>query len=405
MNILDIAISTEQNWANVQSILGRPGHAERVVWLETPSAAAGRWATCSNALLLASGCEDSLTLSMGPDEEVDPAALQTWVTAHAETFADRELHLHLNGGTKLHQAVLSDVLGNRATLHYTQNGVHHHRPQGGTWSSGPSAMTPSFTELLYCYGFEIQPGRIQFLDLNAFRDSFLARQKGFTPTATEEQLQARWYAFQKTASWAQRTSGAGGEASRLAAWLQSASAQAAFLAYRRGLRPDRPDVLLTRDWQNFEREMGWALGQVAAEGDPEAEAFTPRGVAFEAEVGQVLAQAAAHFPVVQAGSNLHIHPIGQVLRRAEVDHAWMLPGGRVWVFECKVGVAARKDMEARLRALRECFGSSVRVFLVVPQQGAHQDMGEVLRLPIIAMDHAEGVTGQLRCLAPKDYRA
>lgn len=403
MNILDIAISTEQNWANVQSILGRPGHAERVVWLETPSAAAGKWAACSKALLLGNGCEDSLTLSMGPDEEVDPAALQAWLAAQSETFAGQELHLHLNGGTKLHQAVLSDALGSQATLHYTQNGVHHHRSQGGTWSSGPSAMTPSFADLLYCYGFEIQPGRIQFLDLNAFRDAFFVRQRGITPAATEEQLQARWYAFQKTATWAQRTSGAGGEAPRLAAWLQSASARAAFLAYRRALRPDRPDPLLMNDWQNFEREMDWVMGQVAGEVDPQAEAFTPRGVAFEAEVGEALASARRHFPVVQASNNLHIHPIGQVLRRAEVDHAWMLPGGRVWVFECKAGQATRKDMEARLRALRECFGSSVRVFLVVPVQGDHQEMGEVLRMPVLSADHPEGLLGQLRRLEPKAW--
>lgn len=403
MRTLDLAFSTEQNWANVQSILGRPGHAERVVWLETPRAAAGRWASYANALLLANGCQETWTLALSPEAEEDPASLQAWlVSQDGPATEEADLHLHLNGGTKLHQAVLAEVFGSRATLHYTQEGRHHSRRPGGSWETVDSALRPTFESLLYCYGYEPQPARVQVLDFAALEAPFLQRQRQQTPQASEAQLQSRWFAFRKTGLWAQRASGAGGRIHDLAAWMESQDAQQAHLAYRRELRPDFPEYRHRQDWERFHREMRWALAQTSNPRADSGASTVTRGRAFEDEVGHALAEVRPHFPVVAETHNLHIHPLGMPLRRAEVDHAWLLPGGRVWVFECKSGVAERKDMEARIRALRACFGSSAQIFLVVPARGKHQQLGEALHLPVLAMD--EPLADQLQALNPRDWR-
>lgn len=407
MPTLDIAISTENNWANVQSILGRPGHAEHVLWVDTPKAAEARWAFHADSLLLANGINDTRTVALTRVEEEDPAAFQKWAMRLAQEEQGKELHLHLNGGLKLHQVVLSEVLGAQASLHYTNQGHHHVRRPGGVWETHPSAMSPRIEALLYCYGYEVQPAKVQTLDIEALAPSYLQKQQAQSPHATEVTLRGRWYAFRKTFLWAQRASGAEGDPLRLGSWLASSEAIEAFMNMRRELRTDLPEAKLRSDWGRFLEQGTWALQNTQAAAGSEPSPFTPAGARFEEQVGKALLIARSWFPVEDFGQNLHIHPIGHPIRRAEVDHAWALTGGRVWIFECKAGVAIRKDLEARIRVLKGCFGSQAEFFLVGPSrdeilQGL-KDHGEALRIPVLSLgDDPDDFVGQLRALRPGD---
>ena len=365
---LDIAVSTAQNWANVQSILGRPGPIGAVLWIESPLAREKEWSRWSSELLVESGCQGIFALEDEGAAESDPAAFQRQVSEALTPFRSRDIHLHLNGGTKLMQVALVDLLGQEVALHYCAHGLHHTRPQGGNWLSQESQLALTFEALLFAYGFEHRDKEdAQYPDLvwmfEQYRKLHFAENvRRIGAVKANTWITDNWKTFRRHYRWAHRVSGAESFTNVLE-WAEQPGALVAFQEKNQDNKAN-PTAARAR-WEAFLADMKRLRVP--------SETRSP-GDAFEARVSMALNALAPEFKVQHSASNLQIFSKGGTAPRAEIDHGWLLPGGVIWVFESKVGLLDRKDLEARKSAYSQCLGSAVeKLFLVFPEDSPRAD--------------------------------
>ena len=401
MNILDIAISTEQNWANVQSILGRPGPVGAVLWIESPLARERAWSRWSSELLCSSGCQEILSLDDEGAAESDPAAFQRQVREALAPYRQKELHLHLNGGTKLMQVALVDLLGQDASLHYSSRGLHHSRPRSGAWVTQVSQLVLTFEALLFAYGYEHRKKEsplypdLGWMGRQHKRRHIPGMANRLGPVQGRKRVAELWRIFTRHYRWAMKTSRAEGF-SALRTWAEQPEALVTFREKSLANREDPAQAQTV--WDDFLTDLQHFR--------PPADPRDP-GEAFEARAALVLNELAPEFGVQDAASNLQIFARDGSSARAEIDHAWLLPGGVIWIFESKTGCLDRKDLEARKSAYSQCLGRAVeRVLLLFPQESAHaetlREHGVALGLKALGLPrhHVAAVAFMRQQLAP-----
>ena len=378
---LDILVSSGQPWANAASVLGRPGDAGDVLWIETPLARRKRWSAGASVLLAAQGFTILDPIVLEERDTQDLTQLQVRVRQALSPQDGRTWHLHLNGGTKLLSSVIQEVVGNRADLHYSEPGHHHVRAFGG-WESYEPGLGVRLADLLLCYGMETDragwatdrrrpsPAGSSLADRKA---AFIEWQRGVAQDkglpVDEQALLARWtahdHAFRDAQSRNPET-----PLQKLPAWIASPEGRDWFASYRLRLRPNLVPAQLAAQhrhfWTNVRWEVTYAESHLPAAagipGAPEGSA----GAAYEALVESRLLPLEERFAVMDRAANLRVFVPGGDALLVEMDHVWLLKSGRVLVFESKSGQWTVKDMRARIQTYKECFGSETRAILVMP---------------------------------------
>ena len=386
---LDILLSSGQPWANAASVLGRPGDAGGVLWIETPLAQKKGWSRGASALLASQGFTILDPLLLTDAEAQDLGLLQTRIRDVLMGQEGRAWHLHLNGGTKLLSSAIQEVVGNRADLHYSEPGCHHLRSFGG-WKSFEPGFRVRLEDLLLCYGMESdragwvtdrvlpEPAGASEPDR---RQGFLAWQQqlaaeGHYPLELNA-LSGRWTAYDRAL---QDVRAEHPEASfaELAKWVFSPQGQDWFDAYRLRLRPALVPVQLAAQYRHFCESIRWEVGRTAGQGPqvkklPGAPAGSA-GSAYEIRVEDLLMPLKERFTVLDHGANIRVFTPGADTLLVEMDHIWLLGTGRVLVLESKSGRWTVKDMRARIQAYKECFGTETRPILVMPPLDSEDPM-------------------------------
>ncbi len=178
---LDILIASEQSWANAASVLGRPGDAGDVLWIESPLARLRGWSRGASVLLQSEGFRILPSLEVTEAEERDFPAFQATLRAFLAKHDARPWHLHLNGGTKLLSTVVQEVVGNRADLHYSEPGRHHLR-SFFEWRAFEPKLKVRLADLLTCYGMETDRAGLptdRIVGTIALEAGFSDRQRAF----------------------------------------------------------------------------------------------------------------------------------------------------------------------------------------------------------------------------------
>lgn len=378
---LDILVSSGQPWANAASVLGRPGDAGDVLWIETPLARKKRWSAGASVLLAAQGFTILDPIVLEERETQDLTRLQARVRQALSPQDGRTWHLHLNGGTKLLSSVIQEVVGNRADLHYSEPGHHHVRAFGG-WKFYEPGLGVRLADLLLCYGMETDragwatdrrrssPAGPNPSDRRA---AFIEWQRGIAQDKgipiDEKTIQARWTAHDHTLQDAQNQKPET-PLQELPTWIASSEGRDWFASYRLRLRPNLVPAQLAAEHRHFCTNVRWEV--TYAENHLPTVANVPgalegsAGAAYEAHVESLLQPLEERFAVMDRAANLRVFVPGGDVLLVEMDHVWLLKSGRVLVFESKSGQWTVKDMRARIQTYKECFGSETRAILVMP---------------------------------------
>jgi hypothetical protein len=378
---LDILVSSGQPWANAASVLGRPGDAGDVLWIETPLAQKRAWSRGASALLASQGFTILDPLLLESAEAQDLALLQRRIRRALAPQDGRPWHLHLNGGTKLLSTAIQEVLGNRADLHYSEPGRHHLRSFGG-WRFFEPGLRVRLEDLLLCYGLEtdragwatdrVRPEPAGPSDADrqqAFSQwqQRLAEEKGHP--LEEGAVRSRWTAHDRTLREV-RVERPDATLEELAAWLASSQGRSWFEAYRLRLRPNLvPPQLAAQhhhSCENIRWEAAWSNRQTPQVPKLPGPQKGSTGAAYETRVEALLSPLLERFAVMDHAANIRVLAPGSEALLVEMDHIWLLGTGRVLVLESKSGRWTVKDMRARMQTYKECFGSETRTLLVMP---------------------------------------
>jgi len=182
-------------------------------------------------------------------------------------------------------------------------------------------------------------------------------------------LNARWVAYDRSMKEALRQHPVE-TLTGLADWICSREGQAWFTEYRRRLRPNRADRQIEADLRHFVENLNWEAqwrqGQIPAEVRPAGPHPDAEGDRYERRVIQALGEVRERFGVLDQLNNLRVFRSGSDALFTEMDHVWLLPSGRVVVFEAKAGSWQVKDLRSRMQTYRACFGSATQAILVRP---------------------------------------
>lgn len=378
---LDILISSGQPWANAASVLGRPGDAGDILWIETPLARKKGWTRGASDLLRAQGFTVLPPLEITEDEERDLGMVQRRVRETLATHDGRVWHLHLNGGTKLLSSTIQEVVGNRADLHYSEPGRHHLRSFGG-WSSFEPGLRVRLEDLLLCYGQETDRAgwatdrprpESQGPSYTSRRNAFFEHQRELASrqgnVLEESALHSRWSAYDRTLA---ETLLQQPESSplELVQWLGTSEGLAWFSAYRLRLRPHLLPIQVNAQLRHFCETLRWEAGWQNAQAPHPTRSSGPTegsvGALYETRVERALNPLRSQFGVIDQGSNIRVMTPNAEALLVEMDHVWLLSTGRVVVFEAKSGMWNVKDMRSRMQNYRDCFGSETKAILVQP---------------------------------------
>ena len=378
---LDILLSSGQPWANAASVLGRPGDAGDVLWIETPLAQRKGWSRGASALLASQGFTMLDPLLLTEDEARDLGLLQARIRGILTGQDGRAWHLHLNGGTKLLSTAIQEVVGNRADLHYSEPGRHHLRSFGG-WNSFEPGFRVRLEDLLLCYGMETDRAgwATDRLRPDPAGPSEADRRQGFVEREqrrAEEMgylldpktILGRWTAYDRTlqSAYAERPEVTSEE---LVKWMKSAQGNDWFDTYRLRLRPSLVAAQLASEYRRFcetlKWETGWAAGRAPQPKRLPGAVEGSLGSEYEIRVEAALAPLCERFKVIDHAANIRVFTPGAEMMLVEMDHVWLLGTGRVVVLESKSGNWTVKDMRSRMQVYRECFGTETRSILVKP---------------------------------------
>lgn len=381
---LDIAIATKQNWANLVSILDRDGEIGEVLWVETPTARKAKWSQGCSEILRREHRAVLAPVELTKEAEGDPSAFAACLDGRIDR--SRELRLHLNGGTKLMQAVLSEMAGAGSIWHYV-DGQRFHTRQSGRWSHRPLHLRPSLSDILLSYGFEKrEPGqqRLQLAgDLKVGGDlhrAFMDKQARDFPDLAQGQRAGRWMGFSKNLEWLivfLEQEGHANIPDRLREILKDqALLDGLFKAFhaKEVQRIGENENQIRSLWFSFKKNLEW-VSEVRNTWINAQTGPSPAAIEFETRVADTLNQIRGKWGVDETLRNLHIFPKGSDFSVAELDAVWALPGGQVAVFECKLGTQDDKagfriTLRSRAKAYEEALGLHARPFLVLPARPA-----------------------------------
>lgn len=381
---LDIAIATKQNWANLVSILDRDGEIGDVLWVETPTARKAKWSQGCSEILRREHRVVLTPVEVSREAEGDPSILAACLDGQIDR--GRELRLHLNGGTKLMQAVLSELAGPASIWHYV-DGQRFHTRQGGQWSHRPLRLRPNLSDILLSYGFEKRdPGqqRLQLAgDLKVggeLHRAFMDKQARDYPDLAQGQRAGRWMGFSKNLEWLIVFLEQEGHASipdRLREILKSpALLDDLFRAFhdKEVKRIGEQESQIRSLWFSFKKNLEW-VSEVKNTWLHAPTGPSPAAIEFETQVADTLDRIRERWGVAETLRNLHLFPKGSDFSVAELDAVWVLPGGQVAIFECKLGTQDDKagfriTLRSRAKAYEEALGIHARPFLVLPARPA-----------------------------------
>lgn len=369
MPTLDVAISTANNWPNVQSILNREGGPGQVFWIETAEARSRRWCRGAKALLQERGYE--LQVCSFPQEADHDAAIfaQTLIQAlPAENFTP---HLHLNGGTKWMQVMLSQALPS-ARIHYIEGERRTFMTEEG-WGTDVHHVQPDLADILLCYGYArcpalFQTGISECLDAPDWSEPFRLWQTTQFKTK-QEKLQGFESNFRRDLKklLERGTLGLSRDGNALLDWLSSSEARDIFFRSHAF-----PGERLAKSWHSLLLQADWWVGYHTGQWKRPGEG-PGWGHRFEKQAGEALAPYAPIWDAQALHANWRLVDMEQPDRdHAEIDHLWLLKSGRTVVFECKAwgekredDFSTRKDLAARLQNYRSCLGSLSSMVLCI----------------------------------------
>lgn len=369
MTILDIALSSANNWPDVQSILDRTGEPGSILWIETAEARRKRWGKGAVALLGMNGRE-VLTLQLSDQADHEPSRFAEEIQAQRlQMDLDQEVHLHLNGGTKWMQVILTQAFP-EGSIHYIEGERHHLKTEGG-WSTEGIGIQPDLEAILMCYGFERKP-----LGLPKSLGEFLPTD-GWGPAFVEWQI-SHLHMTEKVAK--QKLEWFSGDLTEVLDWsgmttsfdalafsdLATSKDGLALMAWRKRMSEERVQEI----WCDFQLHLDWWIGHSCGrwtgnQSPPSA------GHLFEKQVSSALAPYAQEWGVHATHQNWTIVSADlPQMDHAELDILWLLKSGRTVVFECKAWnqrregeVSTRKDLAGRLENYRRSLGSLSQMVL------------------------------------------
>lgn len=361
--MVDIALSSEQNWANVQSILDRNEGPGRVFWLETYEAQSRRWTRGAKSLLESRGYQVEV-FPFNELADVDPSTFHRQLSEVIATHlgADTVVHLHTNGGKKWMQSILSDVF-RQAFVHYIELGDHLSRDIHG-WHRQPTRTQPELTDILACYGYERKWPSWTIIGqalARSWHDPFRAfLQDRGVPRALRSPALA---IFERQLPWFIQAAGL--LECRTETRIPSAYPgleQAFCLAFP----GDSKLGLGGNAWSDFRTCWNWWWAETKLRRTPPQDSA---GAPFEVITSELIRRYSDAWGVHRSYSNVDTeHPERPGQSFAEMDVLWLLRTGQAIVFECKAlpseTKGLRKDLSGRIRNYRACLGSYVRCVLV-----------------------------------------
>mgnify|MGYP001138438446 CR=1 FL=1 len=368
----DIAISTRQNWTNAQTILDSKENPGRVLLVETGEARQKNWSQGLTQLLGMNGFEvDQIVLDRAADQ--DPALFQEQILQVVQEAADStNLHLHLNGGTKWMQVMLSQAFPS-AHSHYV-DGRHHLQGGAEGWTVQPLGLRPDLNAILLCYGFQrvertCSRSIDEALEDTAWEGAFSAwQQKAFRPNPG--QIGQRIQQFRRNLGWLiTRANLVGSQDGDLL--LACGMEEETLHAYEQHCQWAK--LGQARDWWFHSLvQTEWFIGHLLGE-HRRPDDGPGWGHHFEHDAAHALAPFQKDWGVHQALRNLRVtSPVLHGGLHTELDILWLLESGRCLVFECKAwggdqsgALSTRKDLAGRIQNYRACLGSMAQMVLVV----------------------------------------
>ena len=369
MTTLDIALSTANNWPNVQSLLNREGEAGPVLWIESAQARHQRWSPGALALLAEHGREVR-TAALAEAADHDPALFAQQIQAlQAGLEPGLDLRLHLNGGTKWMQAVLAQTFPD-ADIHYIE-GERQFLRLRGAWRTEGLRLRPRAEDILLCYGYRRKPQTLpgplgEGLEEAAWGQAFVSWLIGSmrrTPDQAEHQRRQFARDLKEMVDW----SGLADSVDALDFLDMATSPEGHDLvAWAQG----KPGKRLREPWWDFQLQLDWWLGHRC--GRWAAGQVPPNvGHLFEKQADTALAPFQSEWGVEAGHRNWTLVALDLPdMDHAELDLLWVLKSGRALVFECKAWnqkqageVSTRKDLAARMQNYRRSLGSLAEMVL------------------------------------------